>query len=100
MNVEILFIEVQHFDSDLQGVVGLQPLLRCSIDGHLRSVTRRSIKAEFMAEEATIQAGNENMARRNHTFTPDDVVPLTNLKSQMTNATRYVLIFTLAANSS
>lgn len=33
-----------------------------------------------------------------HTCTPEDVVAVTDLKSQMTKATRYVLIFTLASN--
>ncbi len=36
MDVEILLIEVQHFDSNLQRVAGLLPFLRGSIDGHLQ----------------------------------------------------------------
>lgn len=39
---------------------------------------------------------NSNIIKE--TCTPEDVVAVTDLKSQMTKATRYVLIFTLASN--
>lgn len=39
---------------------------------------------------------NSNMT--GETCTPEEVVAVTDLKSQMTKATRYVLIFTLASN--
>lgn len=36
-DVEIFLIEIQHFDSNFQRIVGLQPLLRSSIDCNLET---------------------------------------------------------------
>lgn len=71
--------------------MGLQPLLRGSIDRHLQTDDR--VWGSNIVGKQTM-----NWKIISKTCTPDDVVAVTDLKSQMTKATRYVLILTVASN--